>query len=226
MPRVETTWLRGLYACVAFATLSIAGCTAQHTPPATGQMPEQSAAGAAPARAQPSPPNIFLLTEKQLPEVPFVPTPETVVEEMLRMADVKKDDVLYDLGCGDGRIIVTAAREFGTRGVGVDVNPERIKESTALARDAGVSDRVKFIEGNIFDTDLREATVVTLYLLPRVNLRLRPKLLDELKPGTRIVSHNYDMGDWKPEKVRRMQGPRGEHTIFYWVVPDPVRSNK
>ena len=155
-----------------------------------------------------------------------MPTPETVVEEMLRMADVNKDDVLYDLGCGDGRIVVTAAREFGTRGVGVDVNPERIKESTALARDAGVSDRVKFIEGNIFDTDLHEATVVTLYLLPRVNLRLRPKLLDELKPGTRIVSHNYDMGDWKPEKVRRMQGPRGEHTIFYWVVPDPARSNK
>ena len=195
MPRGRATWLRGLSASVAFATLSVGGCTAQRTPTASGHMPERPASGAHLARSQPSPPKIFFLTEKQLPEVPFVTTPERVVEEMLRMGEVKEDDVLYDLGCGDGRIVVAAAREFGARGVGIDVNPERIKESTERAREAGVSDRVKFIEGNIFDTDLREATVVTLYLLPDVNLRLRPKLLSELKAGTHIVSHNYGMGD-------------------------------
>ena len=127
--------------------------------------------------------------------------------------------MLYDLGCGDGRIVVRAAREFGARGVGIDVNPERIKESTERAREAGVSDRVEFVEGDIFDADLRRATVVTLYLLPDVNLRLRPKLLSELKPGARVVSHNYGMGDWQPEKVQRVQSPRGEHTLYYWVIP-------
>lgn len=219
MPRGRTTWLHSLYAGVAFATLLAGGCTAQRMPTASGQKPEPPASGAKPVRAQPSPPGIFFLTEKQIPEVPFVTTPETVVAEMLRMADLKKDDVLYDLGCGDGRIVVTAARDFGTRGVGIDVNPERIKESTERAREAGVSDRVKFVEEDIFVADLSEATVVTLYLLPDVNLRLRPKLLSELKPGTRIVSHNYGMGDWKPEKVRQVRSPRGAHTIFYWVVP-------
>lgn len=219
MPRGRTTWLGGLHAGVVFATLLASGCTAQRTPTASRQNPEPTASDANLARPQPSPPGIFFLTEKQLPEVPFVTTPETVVAEMLRMADVKKDDVLYDLGCGDGRIVVTAAREFGTRGVGIDVNPERIKESTERAREAGVSDRVKFVEEDIFAADLREASVVTMYLLPDVNLRLRPKLLSELKPGTRIVSHNYGMGDWKPEKVRQVRSPRGAHTIFYWVVP-------
>lgn len=160
-----------------------------------------------------------MLTEKQLPEVPFVTTPEPVVEQMLRIADVGKDDVLYDLGCGDGRIVVTAARQFGTCGVGIDVNPQRIKESNERAEQAGVSHLVKFTEENIFDADLREATVITMYLLPEVNLRLRSKLLRELRPGTRIVSHNYDMGDWKPMKVQQVHSDRREHTIFYWVVP-------
>lgn len=152
-------------------------------------------------------------------DVPYVPTPERVVAEMLKVANVKKSDVLYDLGSGDGRIVITAAKKFGTRGTGIDLDPERIREANENAQKAGVTDRVKFIEGDIFDADFRDATVVTLYLLPAVNLKLRPKLLGELKPGTRIVSHNYDMGDWKPAKTIRLDLPSGEHIVYYWVVP-------
>ena len=122
------------------------------------------------------------------PDVPYVPTPEDVVEAMLKLANVTKNDVVYDLGCGDGRIVITAAQKYGARGVGVDINPERIQDSNANAKKAGVTDRVKFVQQDLFETDFREATVVMLYLLPDVNLRLRPKLLSELKPGTRIVS--------------------------------------
>jgi SAM-dependent methyltransferase len=154
-----------------------------------------------------------------IPEVPYVPTPEKVVEEMLRLANVGKGDVVYDLGCGDGRIVITAALKYGARGVGVDIDPERIKESNENARKAGVADRVKFLQQDLFETDFREATVVTLYLLPDVNLRLRPKLLRELKPGTRIVSHAFDMGDWKPEKVVKVPGEDRERTIYFWVTP-------
>jgi hypothetical protein len=154
------------------------------------------------------------------PEVPYVPTHEKIVAEMLKVAKVGKNDVLYDLGSGDGRIIITAAKKFGTRGVGVDIDPVRVKEARENAAKAGVTDRVKFLQQDLFETDIREATVVTLYLLPEVNLRLRPKLLSELKPGTRVVSHNYDMGDWTPLKTLQMQVPE-EHTIYYWVVPSP-----
>jgi Methyltransferase domain len=153
------------------------------------------------------------------PEVPYVPTPEEVVAAMLAVARVGKNDVLYDLGSGDGRIVIAAARQFGTRATGIDIDPQRIQEADANARKAGVTDRVRFILGDIFEADIREATVVTLYLLPAVNARLRPKLLRELRPGTRIVSHDYDMGDWKPERVLRMQLPERYHTIYYWVVP-------
>jgi predicted O-methyltransferase YrrM len=153
------------------------------------------------------------------PDVPYVPTPEPVVAEMLKVAKVKKSDVLYDLGSGDGRIVITAARRFGTRGTGVDIDPERIREANENAEKAGVTDRVRFVLGDLFETDLRDATVVTLYLLPAVNMKLRPKLLAELRPGTRVVSHNYDMGDWKPEKTIRLKLPDGEHVVYYWVVP-------
>lgn len=152
--------------------------------------------------------------QSRKPEVPYVPTPEEVVAEMLKLANVTKDDVVIDLGCGDGRIVIAAAK-LGARGIGVDINPERIKESNENAQTAGVTDRVKFLEGDLFEAEIREATVVTLYLLPEVNLRLRPKLLRELKAGTRIVSHNYDMGDWKPEKTVRL----GERTLYFWTVP-------
>jgi predicted O-methyltransferase YrrM len=158
-------------------------------------------------------------TPRRTPDVRYVPTDERVVAEMLKVAKVKKNDVLYDLGSGDGRIVITAARKFGTRGTGIDIDPERIQEANENARKAGVTSRVTFIEGDIFEADFKDATVVTLYLLPALNMRLRPKLLSELRPGTRIVSHNYDMGDWKPEKTIKVTLPDGEHTVYYWVVP-------
>src|SRR5574341_434156 len=168
--------------------------------------------------------NVLLIecarAQEQIPEVPYVPTPDKVVEEMLRLANVGKNDVVYDLGCGDGRIVITAAQKYGARGVGIDIDPERIKESNENARKAGVTDRVKFLQQDLFTTDFREATVVTLYLLPALNLKLRPKLLSELKPGTRIVSHAFDMGDWKPEKVVNVPSDVDqERTVYFWVVP-------
>ena len=148
-------------------------------------------------------------------DVPYVPTPEKVVERMLEIAQVGPNDVVYDLGSGDGRIVIAAARTRGARGVGIDIDPDRVKEARANARSAGVSDRVEFREADLFKTDLGEATVVTLYLLSSVNLQLRPKLL-ELKPGTRIVSHAFDMGDWKPLKTEKV----GTSTVYYLVVPE------
>lgn len=148
-------------------------------------------------------------------EVPFVPTPENVVAEMLKLANVHKGDVLYDLGSGDGRIVITAAKKFGITGVGFDLNPERIKEAEENARNAGVADRVSFRLQDLYQADISKATVVTLYLLPSVNLKLKPKLFKELKPGTRIVSHDFDMGDWKPEKVVDLN----EHKIYFWTIP-------
>ena len=154
-------------------------------------------------------------------DVPYVPTHEMIVDEMLRMAEVKGDDVLYDLGSGDGRIPITAAKQFGTRGVGIDLNPERISEANENAKKAGVTDKVRFIEGDIFESDFREASVVTLYLLPEINLRLRPQLLEQLKPGTRVVSHNYSMGDWQPEQAKTIKTPDGvDHFIYFWRVPE------
>lgn len=148
-------------------------------------------------------------------DVPYVPTRQVVVDAMLELANVTKDDVLYDLGCGDGRIVVTAAKKYGTNGTGVDIDPERISEANANARAANVTDQVRFIEGNLFDVDLSNATVVTLYLLPRVNMQLRPKLL-QLKPGTRIVSHAFGMGDWEPDQTIQVDGS----TIHFWTVPE------
>lgn len=154
-------------------------------------------------------------------DVPYVPTPESVVAKMLELAKVKKNDVVYDLGSGDGRIVITAAKQYGARGVGYDIDPQRIKEANENARAAGVTDRVRFVQGDLFQADLSEATVVTLYLLPEINLRLRPKLLKELKPGTRIVSHNYGLGDWDPIRTETVDAGPGDHLVFYWVVPPP-----
>jgi len=158
--------------------------------------------------------------QQRKPDVHYVPTPEEVVEKMLELAKVGKDDVVYDLGCGDGRIVITAAKKYGARGVGVDIDPERIKESNENARKAGVADRVKFLQQDLFEIDFSEATVVTLYLLPALNVKLRPKLLRDLKPGARIVSHAFDMGDWKPEKVVNVPGDIDlDRVVYYWVVP-------
>ena len=149
-------------------------------------------------------------------DVPFVSTPDRVVERMLQLAKVGPEDVVYDLGSGDGRIVIAAARKHGARGVGIDIDPQRVKEGSDNARRAGVADRVEFREGDFFKADIRDATVVTLYLMSGVNLRLRPKLLDELKPGTRVVSHAFGMGDWKPAGIERV----GTSTVYYWVVPE------
>ena len=149
-------------------------------------------------------------------DAPYVPTLPEIVDEMLRLANVGRDDVVYDLGCGDGRLVIAAVKKFGAkRGVGVDIDPERIRESNENAHAAGVANRVKFIQQDLFNTDIKEATVVTLYLLPEVNLRLRPKLLAELKPGTRVVSNAFDMGDWKYEKITFV----GEQPIYFWTIP-------
>lgn len=156
-------------------------------------------------------------------DVPYVPTHEMIVDEMLKMGEVKGSDVLYDLGSGDGRIPITAAKRLGTRGVGIDLNPVRIQEANANAAKASMTDKVKFIEGDIFKQDFGEATVLTLYLLPDVNLKLRDKIL-QMKPGTRVVSHNYDMGDWKPEKVKELKTPDDvTHYVYMWRVPEPKK---
>ena len=164
-------------------------------------------------------------TEQRQPDVPYVPTPDKVVEQMLALAKVTKNDVLYDLGSGDGRIVITAAQKFGTRGTGIDINPERIREANENARKAGVTNRVQFRQQDLCEADISKATVVTLYLLPEINVKLRPKLFKDLKPGTRIVSHDFDMGKWKPERVVQVQGPNREHTVYYWVVPKQVPAN-
>lgn len=148
-------------------------------------------------------------------DVPYVPTRPAVVKAMLEMADVKSTDMVYDLGCGDGRIVVAAAETFGARGKGFDMDPLRIEEANANAQAAGVQDKVSFTQGDLFDVDLNEASVITLYLLPDVNMKLRPKLL-ALKPGTRIVSHAFDMGDWEPDETRQVEGA----TIYFWTVPE------
>jgi SAM-dependent methyltransferase len=149
------------------------------------------------------------------PDVIYVPTSPEVVDAMLKMANVTKDDLVYDLGCGDGRIVVAAARAYGARAIGIDIDPQRIAEAKANAKTAAVEGRVKFILGDLFEQDFHDATVVTLYLLNQLNLKLRPKLWKELKPGTRVVSHAFDMGDWQPEQKQDVGGT----TIYLWRIP-------
>jgi uncharacterized protein (TIGR03000 family) len=154
--------------------------------------------------------------------VPYVPTPEKVVEAMLKMADVKEGDVVYDLGCGDGRIVITAVKQFkAKKGFGLDLNPERVKDSYENAKKAGVEKQVEFKQGDVLKlTDVSEANVVTLYLLPEVNLKLMPMLKKTLKPGSRVVSHDFDMGeDWKPEKSQKIEVDGIEHDVFLWTIP-------
>ncbi|HTE16589.1 MAG TPA: methyltransferase domain-containing protein [Burkholderiales bacterium] len=157
----------------------------------------------------------FDVLAQRTPDVIFVPTAFETVMQMLKLAEVTNKDIVYDLGCGDGRFVVTASQQFGARGVGIDIDPERIREARELAKRTGADDKVRFIEGDLFEADISEATVVTLYLLTRLNLKLRPKLTKELKPGTRIVSHAFDMGDWKPEKTMQVSGS----SIYLWRIP-------
>jgi hypothetical protein len=181
-------------ALIAFASVQLAGCS--------GGRP------AVPAIEAPS----------RTPDVVFVPTPHRVVDQMLAVARVNTGDVLYDLGSGDGRIVVAAAKRFGIRAVGIDIDPKRIEESWANADTAGVRPLVDFRNADLFTTDLRPATVVTLYLLPALNVRLRPKLFEELKPGARVVSHSFDMGDWKADSTLAVDA----RVIYYWVIPADV----
>lgn len=172
----------------------------------------------------PAPSALAQTTEPARPklDVPYVPTPQAVVDKMLEMGRVRRSDVLYDLGCGDGRIVVTAAKKHGARGVGIDIDPVRIEEAKQNAQQAGVTDRVEFRVGDLFESDFSNASVVTLYLLPEINLKLRPQLWRQLKVGTRVVSHAFNMGDdWPPERTERVQNS----TLYSWTIKPEHKKN-
>jgi ubiquinone/menaquinone biosynthesis C-methylase UbiE len=156
---------------------------------------------------------------RKTPDIHYVPTPEELVETMLNMAKVGKGDVVYDLGSGDGRLVITAAKEYGASGVGIDIDPQRIAESRENAKKAAVEDKVRFLEQDLFESDFHDATVVTLYLLGELNLRLRPQIFAQLKPGTRVVSHAFRMGDWEPDAQKTLEIQGNSYDAYYWVVP-------
>jgi SAM-dependent methyltransferase len=216
--------VRSLIASVGIFSIGLIGCTPPRDFESTSQeqlnqMPLAKQAQAVPeteTQVLPASPATETPAPTRTPDVVYVPTPPQVVNEMIRMADVKPTDIVYDLGSGDGRIVIAAAQQRGARGIGIDINPARVREANYNAKKAGVSDRVQFRQADLFETDFSEATVVMLYLLPRLNIKLRPKLLRELKPGTRIVSHSFDMGNWKPDQVVEIDG----RTVYYWVVPE------
>jgi len=182
------------------------------TGPLVGQAQERDTSSMVPI------PGLEVTPEPEKSDVPYVPTPTAVVNRMLKMAEISEDDVVYDLGSGDGRIVIRAAQKYGARGVGIEIDPELVRKARRNAREAGVSDRVEFRRGDLFEIDLSEATAVTLYLLPSVNLKLRPKLFEELEPGTPVVSHDFDMGKWAPEKTVEENGD----TIYRWTIPEEV----
>lgn len=192
-----------LVTSVSVASLSVSGCINARDFEADAQTPAVNT------------------TEQYQYNLLYVPTPQPVVDAMLQLAQVNNNDLIYDLGSGDGRIPITAARRYGARGVGIDLNPERIQEANANLKRSGVANNVQFRQQDLFETDLSKASVVTLYLLPEVMTKLRPKLLQELRPGTRIVSHAFDMGDWKPQQVQEVDGRK----IYLWVVPENVPQN-
>jgi len=163
-------------------------------------------------------PGLEVSPEAQKSDVPYVPTPKPVVNRMLEMAEVDSNDVVYDLGSGDGRIVIQAATKYGARGVGIEIDPELVRKARRNAREAGVSALVEFRQADLFKTDISEATAVTLYLLPSVNEKLRPKLFEELKPGTPVVSHDFDMDEWEPEQKVEMDGD----TVYRWTIPEEV----
>ena len=153
--------------------------------------------------------------EARRPDIHWVPTPPAVVDAMLKLADVKASDVVYDLGCGDGIIVTTAAQKYGARAVGIDIDPARVKEATERAQKMGVSDKVKILQADLFEADIKDASVVTLYLLTSLNIKLMPKLKKELKPGTRVVSQSFNMGDeWPPEKEIQVDG----RPVYLWTI--------
>jgi len=153
-------------------------------------------------------------------DVPYIRTPTGIVDTMLALADVSADDVVYDLGSRDGRIPIMAAKKYGARSVGIEIEPELVEKARANAREAGVSDLVEFRQGDLFEADIREATVVTLYLVPALNIKVRPKLFHELRPGTRVVSHDFDMNEWVPDSSVQS----GNKTVYRWTIPDTIPS--
>jgi tRNA G37 N-methylase Trm5 len=204
--------LKFLLTAASVGSLTLAGCTQQVS------SLEQSETPGSTVEAQQSSPS----STTREPDVVFVPTPEEVVERMLQVAKVNSNDVLYDLGSGDGRIPITAVKKYGVkRAVGIDIDPQRIKEANENAKKAGVTDKVEFRQQDLFESDFSEATVVTLYLLPELNVKLRSQLFKQLKPGTRIVSHAFDMGDWKPEQTLDVNG----RTVYFWTIPEKVPAN-
>ncbi len=207
-----------LLACADKAVNAYEPANGAATSAATGEDPAMHTTDAVTAEIGPDSPHAEgAPPPSREPDVIYVPTPEPVVDAMLNLAGVKAGDVLYDLGSGDGRIPIAAAQRFGVRGVGIDINPVRVREANANAQTAGVTDLVTFKEADLFEEDISEASVVTLYLLQSLNVKLRPKLLAELKPGTRIVSHAFDMADqWEPEQTQEVDGTR----IYLWTVPE------
>jgi len=171
-----------------------------------------------PQRGVPAPPPTAAPSPLRSPDVVFLPSDDAVVDAMLKLANVRKEDVVYDLGCGDGKIVIAAAKKYGARAVGIDIDPERIREATANAAAAGVSGHVTFVLGDIFDeaVPIKDATVVTLFLLQRLNKQLRPRLQRELAPGSRIVSNSFNMGDeWPPQRTEHVNN----FTIYLWTIP-------
>jgi SAM-dependent methyltransferase len=155
----------------------------------------------------------------QLPDAPYHGTPPEIVERMLKLAELRSGDVVYDLGCGDGRIVIAAVRHPGVRGVCVELDPQRLRWARDAAEDAGVSSRIEFVQGDLFQVPIADATVVTLYLMRPANLRLRPRLLRDLRPGTRVVSSTFDMGNWEAERTEQVGNP--PKTIYRWTIPEP-----
>jgi len=185
-----------------------------------------AAVGTAPGYAQerdttrppPIVPGLEVPLQPQQSDVPYVPTSKPVVNRMLELANVDSTDVVYDLGSGDGRIVIEAARAYGAHGVGIEIDPDLVQKARKQARRAGVSDLVEFRQGDLFEADISEATAVTLYLLPSVNKKLRPKLFRQLDPGTPVVSHDFDMGEWTPKRTVKMDGD----TVYLWTIPREV----
>lgn len=158
------------------------------------------------------------------PDIAFIPTPQTAIDVLLDTLNVNEFDVIYDLGCGDGQILTTAALKHGAQGIGIDIDPIRVQEAQTKADELGISDRVKFQEADLFASRFEEASIVILYLLPHLNLKLRPALFEQLRPGTRIVSIDFDMGDWLPEKVIKLDIEE-ESTLYFWTIPEPSQQS-
>ncbi len=202
---------RTFFYCVFLCSFLVVGCTQEETSTPAEDAP--SVESTTPSASSDS-------TADLEADVPFVESPQPVVDKMLELADVNDEDMVYDLGSGDGRIVITAAQNYGARGTGIEIKPDLVEKARKNAEEAGVSDRVTFRQGDLFEADISEASVVTLYLLPSVNTELRPKLFRELEPGTRVVSHDFDMDEWEPDTTWESDGD----TIYRWTIPDETPS--